>query len=72
MWYNIVVETLEKKLKEAIIKSGLTQSELADMSGVTQAQISRFLDEGEGHRGLRLDSASKIAEVLNLELKQRK
>ena len=66
------METLEKQLKEAILKSGLSQSELADKSGVNQAQISRFLAEGKGHRSLTLESASKIADALKLELKRKR
>ncbi len=72
MCYNILVERLEKQLKEAILNSGMSQSELADKSGVNQGQISYFLAEGNKHRGLTLKSASKIAKVLKLELKKRK
>ena len=65
------MEALEKQLKEAIINSGLSQSELARKANINQAQISYFLSEDEEkHRSLTLKLASKIAEVLKLELKR--
>ena len=63
------MEPLEKQLKEAIDNSKMSQSELAELSGVSQGQISYFLTEGEKHRSLTLESASKIAETLKLKLK---
>ena len=63
------MEKFEEQLKEAIINSGMSQSELAELSGVTQGQLSHFLADGESHRGLAMSSASKIAEVLGLELR---
>ena len=58
---------LEAQLKEAIEASGLNQPRLAELSGVDQGQISRFM---RGERTLTLESASKIATVLNLKLKR--
>ena len=72
MWYNLGMEILEKQLRDAIINSGMSQSELAKLSGVNQGQISYFLTDGKKHRGLTLKSASKIAEALKLELKPKK
>ena len=63
------LEMLERQLKQAILKSDMSQSELADKSGVQQGQISYFLsDDDKKHRTMTLKSASKIAEVLKLEL----
>ncbi|MHC5121837.1 MAG: helix-turn-helix domain-containing protein [Planctomycetota bacterium] len=59
---------LETQLKEAIKASGMNQPQLAELSGVDQGQISRFI---KGERSLTLKSASKIAEALKLELKPR-
>lgn len=72
MCYTLGMEPLEKQLKEAIDNSEMSQSELAELSGVSQGQISYFLTEGKKHRSLTLESASAIAEVLNLELKPKK
>lgn len=66
------MEPLEKQLKEAIINSEMSQSELAEKSKVSQGQISYFITEGAKHRSLTLESASKIAEVLKLELRPKK
>jgi len=63
------MERLEEQLREAIIDSGLSQSRLAELSGISQTQISRFI---RNERTLTLESASKIAEVLELELKPKR
>ena len=60
------MKDLETQLKDAIKRSGLSQYQLARLSGVNQAQISYFLS---GQRNLTLSSASKLAKVLGLELK---
>ena len=57
------------ELRKAIIESGYTQNQLSELSGVHRAQINRFV---KGERTLTLESAERIAEVLKLELKQRK
>ena len=62
------MKDLETQLKEAIEASGLNQPQLAELSGVDQGQISRFI---RGERTLTLESASKIAKALKLELKPR-
>ena len=59
---NNIVEAL----REAIDKSELNKTQLAELSGVDKGQISRFVNE---ERTLTLESAEKIAEVLKLELK---
>jgi len=54
------------ELRKAIVKSGYTQNQLSELSGVNRAQINRFV---KGERTLTLESAEKIAKVLKLELK---
>ena len=57
------------ELCKAIIDSGYTQNQLSELSGVHRAQINRFV---KGERTLTLESAERIAEVLELELKPKK
>ena len=63
---NMSKKGLEHQLRQAIIKSGLSQYELGDLSGVNRAQINRFV---RGERTLTLESAEKIVDALGLELK---
>lgn len=56
---------LEKTLKAAIVESGLSVYRLAKDAGVNEHSIAWFV---EGKRTLRLDTASKIARRLGLEL----
>jgi plasmid maintenance system antidote protein VapI len=56
---------LADSLKEAIQNSGLTAYRVAKMAGVTQPVIDRFT---KGERGLTLETAGKIAQVLGYEL----
>lgn len=56
---------VEKTLKAAIVESGLSVYRLAMDAGVNQHSIAWFV---EGKRTLRLDTASKIAKRLGLEL----
>ena len=60
---------LEKRLREAIRRSGLTGYRLAKDSGVPQPVLSRFIN---GRRGITLTTASKLAVALGLELKPRR
>lgn len=53
-------------LRQAIEGSGLSITQLGQLSGVDKGQISRFVNE---ERTLTLESAEKIAEALGLELK---
>jgi len=57
---------LEKQLRSAVKDSGLTTYRLAKDSGVSQPVLSRFLN---GKRGITLATASKLANVLGLELR---
>ena len=63
---------MEKQLKRALISSALSRYEIAKRSGLSEAQLSYFVN---GKRSLTLPAASKLAKVLGLELvakKQRK
>ncbi len=54
-----------EQLKRAIREGKFSQAELARESGLSEAQISRFL---KGERGLSLDSIDKMMDVLGLEI----
>ena len=57
---------LEQQMKEAIKRCGMSCYQISKAAGVSEAQLSLFMN---GKRSLTLKSASKIATVLNLELK---
>ena len=61
--------TLSESLREAIRSSSMSVYRLAKEAGVAPAVITRFL---KGERDLRLATVEKIAEVLQLELVQRR
>lgn len=52
-------------LKRAIETSGLKLTQIAEGSGVSPAQLSRFV---HGERGISLDAAGKLAEFFKLRL----
>jgi transcriptional regulator with XRE-family HTH domain len=54
-------------LRRSIETSGLSISELARQSGVSQPQLSRFVN---GQRTLTLQTAAKLFELLNLQVIQ--
>jgi len=56
---------LEKLLLEALDKSGLNAHELAELSGVSQSILWRFIN---GERSITLPTASKLIEALELEV----
>ena len=58
----------ESILRQAIAKSGLTNYELSKLSGVSEAQLSRFMN---GKRTLTIPTAEKIAEHIGVEIKKR-
>ena len=60
---------LERRLQEAFRQSGWSIYRLAKDSGVSQPVVSRFVN---GKRGITLATASKLAEVLGLELVAKK
>jgi hypothetical protein len=59
---------LEQQMREAISGSGMSCYQISKTAGVSEGQLSLFMNE---KRSLTLKSASKIAEVLKLELKPR-
>jgi transcriptional regulator with XRE-family HTH domain len=63
------VAGLVEVLRGAIAGSDMSRSAISKLSGVTPPIISRFMS---GQRDLRLATAAKIADALNLELVSRK
>lgn len=59
--------SLVEDLRRAIQESGLTTTELAQHTGITQPQLSRFV---RGIRTLTLPAADKICRHLGLRLVQ--
>ncbi len=57
---------LGEQIREAIADSGMSRFKLAKRSGVPYSGVHRFVG---GQRGLTLDTASKLCEVLGLELR---
>jgi plasmid maintenance system antidote protein VapI len=57
---------IEVQLREAILGSGISCYEIAKRAGVTNSQLSLFINH---QRSLTLTSAAKIARVLGLELR---
>lgn len=60
---------LEKQMKTAIKRSGLSIYKLAKETGISQPILCRFVNS---QRGITLTTASKLAETLELELVQKK
>jgi len=58
---------LADQLRRAIRESGLSPYRVATDAGVDRAVLSRFL---RGERGLNLDTASRICELLGLMLQR--
>jgi len=59
------VDIFIKRLQDEIDKKGITQRELAKLTGVTEVTISRYLS---GERKPRIEIIAKIAEVLNVSV----
>ena len=57
---------LSASLKTAIENAGYTNYALSAMTGVSQSVLNRFIS---GERDITLETASKIATALDLELK---
>ncbi|MBN2138295.1 MAG: helix-turn-helix transcriptional regulator [Sedimentisphaerales bacterium] len=62
-------EDIEQQLKEALINSPLSRYRIAKMTGLSQAQLSYFVN---GKRTLTFTTAARLAGVLGLELKPKK
>ena len=60
---------IEEKLRKAIVKSKMSRYRISQLSGVSEAQLSLFVN---GQRTLTLPVASKLAKVLGLELTEKK
>ena len=60
------IKTLDEQIVRAIKDRGLTGYRVAQMSGVSETILSRFL---RGERSLALPTASKLVAALGLELK---
>ena len=60
------IKDIEMQLGEAIRGSEMSCYEIAKRAGVTNSQLSLFIN---GQRSLTLTSAAKIARVLGLELR---
>ncbi len=56
---------LVHELREAIQKSGLSLTKLAEMADTSDSQLSRFM---RGERGLTIDVAGRVCEALGLHL----
>jgi transcriptional regulator with XRE-family HTH domain len=60
------MKDIEKQLKQAISKTKMSRYRIAKESGLTESQLSYFVN---GKRSLTLPAAAKLAKVLRLELK---
>jgi len=60
---------IEAQLRQAVLDAGISRYQLADLSGVTEGQLSRFVRR---ERTLTLPAAAKVAVVLGLELRPAK
>ncbi len=56
---------LEKTLKDAIRRSGMTRYAIWKATGIHQSALSRFM---EGERSLSLDAASKLLDLFDLKI----
>ena len=63
---------ISDQLKDAIRNSGMSVSQIARDTGITQPTLSRFISEhSEQHRDIRLEAtADKLAEYFGLVLKK--
>jgi len=59
------VEGLVEQLRELVRGSGQTLTQLADLTGVDPARLSRFL---HGKRGLSQDALDRIVRALHIRL----
>ena len=57
------------QLRQAIRDSGQTEYAIAKASGVSQSVVNRF---STGERGISLDTAAKLCEYLDLDLRPRR
>jgi len=55
----------EATIRKAIARSADSRYRIAEQSGVSQGQLSRFVS---GERGLSIDNIEKVADALGLEI----
>lgn len=67
--YDIILRMvdLDEQLREAIRRSGMTRKQIADQAGVPYSIVHGFVS---GERGMTLRVASRVAELLALELRE--
>lgn len=71
-WYTLSMkcrEDIESQLKRTVLGSGLSRYRIAKMSGLSEAQLSYFVN---GKRSLTLPAAAKLASALGLELRPKR
>ena len=56
--------TWQEKVKQLMDANGITQKKLSQLSGITEASVSRYL---KGDRTARLDIIVNFAKALNVE-----
>jgi transcriptional regulator with XRE-family HTH domain len=56
---------IEQQLKNALKKSDMTMYQIAKISGLSNAQLSYFIN---GKRSISLPTAAKLVKILELEL----
>jgi len=56
---------IEKKLRQAIKKSSMSQYAISQLTGIDTGVISRFV---RGERDLNLKTADKLAKVLDVKM----
>ena len=62
-------QTMTNVLRQAIVESGVTHSDLERATGVQRASIMRFI---RGTSSLRLDMADRLAAYFGLELRAKR
>lgn len=62
-------QSFSDQIRQAILNSDLTRYQISQQTGIDQAALSRFV---HGERGLALDNVDLIAELLGLEVTQKK
>ena len=60
----ITLEQIQKQLKEAILRSGLTQTSIAQQLGIKQQQISSYI---YGKSLPALDTLANLCRILELD-----
>lgn len=61
--------SIVEQLRKAMRDSGQTEYAIAKGSGVSQSVVNRFVT---GERGISLDTAAKLCDYLDLDLRTRK